>query len=161
MIQLKRITWDNFNDVMKLKVKDDQSEFVAPIAYSLAQAYVGKTSNNLPPICLVIYDNEILIGHVLINHYNKEKNIYGEDDCYVINRFFIDERFQGKGHGKKAFAYIIEYIKTYPLGQVDSVYLSYNQKNQVARNLYYQFGFEDTNRLMENKEVIARLKLNS
>lgn len=159
MVSLKKITWDNFNEVMKLKVKDEQSSFVASISYSLAQAYVALTNNDKPPYCFAIYNDDVLIGHTLFMYY-PENSIYGDDASYVINRFFIDEAYQGCGFGREALAAILALIKTFPQGRVNSLYLSYNINNHIARNLYYQFGFIDSGRYLANGEMIARLDLN-
>lgn len=40
MINLREITEDNFEDVLRLKVKKTQENFVSTTVYSLAQAYV-------------------------------------------------------------------------------------------------------------------------
>lgn len=39
MIRLEKITADNLEDVLKLKVSKNQENFVSTVAYSLAQAY--------------------------------------------------------------------------------------------------------------------------
>lgn len=161
MISLRKITWDNFDEVITLKVKDDQKAFVSPIAYSLAQAYVAQTNNDNPPFCFAIYYDEQLIGHSLIMYYQARNNIFGDDDCYTINRFLIDEGFQGKGYGDKAFAAILNFIKSFPQGKVNSIYLSYKLDNIIARKVYKKYGFIDTNRYFPNGEIISRLVLNS
>ena len=159
MIYLKKIDWDNFDEFMKLEVRDDQKTFVATVASSLSQAYVYLTNDDFSPFALAIYHDDQLIGHTLIIYKRKEENIYGNDDSYVIRRFMIDKRFQGRGYGSKALAKIITFIKSFPYGIVDSVYLSYHPKNIVAINLYNKYSFYDTGRKLDNGEVIARLDL--
>ena len=161
MISLRKITWDNFDKVISLKVKQEQKNFVAPIAYSLAQAFVAQTNNDKHPFCFAIYMDEQLIGHTLIMYYNAGNNIYGDDDCYVINRFLIDEDFQGKGYGDKAFVAILSFIRTFPHGKVNSVYLSYMHENTIAGKIYNKYGFIDTDKYLVNGEIISRLDLNS
>lgn len=159
MISLRKIDWHNFDELMQLSVKDEQSTFVAPIAYSLAQAYTRIINHDKPPFCFAIYHDEQLIGHTLIMYYQSIENIYGDDDCYVINRFLISEAFQGKGYGSKSLAHILDFIKTFPQGSVQSLYLSCNPRNNIARSLYSKFGFKDTGRRLSNGENIYRFNL--
>lgn len=160
MIRLSNINWENFNEFMSLRIKDEQEGFAAPVAYSLSQSYVALLNNVKPPLSYAIYNDDVIIGHTLIMYYNGEDNIYGNDNAYVINRFLIDEKYQGKGLGKTSFNVIIDLIRSFPQGEGNSVYLSYNKKNINAENLYKQFGFIETGRILPNEEVIAKLELN-
>ena len=55
----------------------------------------------------------------------------------------IDKKYQGKGYGKEALKQIIDFIKIYPLGKTDYCWLSYEEENEVARNLYISMGFNE------------------
>ncbi len=46
MIELRKITWDNWEECLNLEVADEQKNFVAPNDYSIAQAYVHLTRSN-------------------------------------------------------------------------------------------------------------------
>ena len=75
-----------------------------------------------------------------------------------IWRFMIDERFQGRGLGRKAMEAVLDYIRTYPCGKADYCWLSYEPENEAAKSLYSKFGFAE-NGEMDGEEVIAVLKL--
>lgn len=66
-----------------------------------------------------MYEKDILVGFIMINF-----NVFNWDGAprvarnnYCIWRFMIDQRYQGKGLGKKALNKLIEYIRTKPLGE--------------------------------------------
>ena len=105
-----------------------------------------------------IYNDEIMVGFTMMYHDDPEENEFGDDSCYGICRFMIDQRFQGKGYGKKAFDKVLDYLRTYPQGDASSVYLTYDPENNLARQLYKSFGFVETGEISE-AEVVAKLIL--
>jgi len=66
----------------------------------------------------------------------------------------IDERFQGKGHGKAALHLAIDYLKK-ELGAKE-IFLSFVPDNTVAEGLYEGAGFKKTGE-MDGDELIMRL----
>ena len=86
MIILKEITKDNIDDVIALKVREDQNRFVISNAESLAKAYVySKTAYPF-----AVYDDETLVGFIMMGYYELK-------DYYTLWEFMIDYRFQNKG----------------------------------------------------------------
>ena len=86
-IELKEVTAENFSQISKLKVKENQQDFVAPNAYSVAQSKFYPTW-----ICLAAYAGEKPVGFTM----------YGIDDtdkAVWIIRMMIDGNHQGKGYG--------------------------------------------------------------
>ena len=157
MITLEKITWDNWESVLKLKVKEEQDDFIASNMYSLAQSYVALLNDELPPMSYAICKDKTVIGFVMMYHDTAEENDYSEES-YGVCRFMIDKDFQGKGYGKEAFAKALDLIKTFPQGDAVSVFLSYDPENEVARKLYASFGFVE-NGDISGGEVVARLEL--
>ena len=100
MFELRKITGNNYDECLNLKVSDAQKNFVASNIYSLAQAWVFY--NTAYPFA--IYADDVMVGFVMMG-YDKEKNIYD------IWRFMIDEKYQGKGYGRAARYLAIEYLK--------------------------------------------------
>ncbi|MCL2376559.1 MAG: GNAT family N-acetyltransferase [Defluviitaleaceae bacterium] len=74
--------------------------------------------------------------------------------------FMIYEAHQGKGLGRQAMVKILEFLRTFPQGEVDSITLLYEPTNEVARGLYASLGFVETGHI-EDGEVVARLGLHS
>ena len=70
----------------------------------------------------------------------------------------IDKDYQNRGFARKAVQLALDYIKTFPCGEAEYCWLSYEPENKAARQLYRSFGFEETGD-MDGEEVIAVLKL--
>lgn len=159
MINFKEITNRNIWKVCILEVLDSQKDFVAENIQSLAEAYATRNEgNNALP--LAIYDDDVLIGFTMIG-----KGTVGNEDeseliknNYVLWRLMIDKNFQGKGLGWKSLDAIIKYIKTFPFGEAEYVWLSYEPENVHARELYLKYGFVETEEKCGN-EIIAVLKI--
>ena len=54
---------------------------------------------------------------------------------------------------------VLEFIRTFPCGQADYCWLSYEPENEVAKKLYRSFGFEEMRKPEGWDEVPAMLKL--
>lgn len=142
MIKLEKINKKNYEECLKLKVADNQIQFVLSNTHSLAKAYVYY--HVVTPFA--IYNDEIMVGFIMLRKV---------DDGYFIDQFMIDERYQMKGYGKKAMKEVIEQMKkdkTY-----HKVYLIYKYENSAAANLYSQLGFKITSRSEEYKEVYMEM----
>jgi diamine N-acetyltransferase len=160
MIELREITWDNWEECTNLKITDEQEEkdFVPSNMYSLAQAYVMFLNEKILPMTYAIYNDDTMIGFA--EFYYDTSDEYDDDPCYVINRFMIDKQYQNKGFGKQAMAELLSYIKTYPQGEAAAVYLSYDSRNTVAIRLYQSLGFVETGKCVrEPPEVVTKLLL--
>lgn len=72
MIELRTITKDNLEDVLKLDVFDYQKSYVSSIAYSLAQAYVYRDT----AFPFAIYTDEILVGFIMMGYYKEKSNTH-------------------------------------------------------------------------------------
>ena len=107
-----------------------------------------------------------MIGYSVV-----EEEIEEDDDTkfiemarksYFIWRFMIDKRYQGKGYGRKAMQLALDYISTLPCGPAESIWLSYEPENEVAKKLYSSFGFVEFPEFYKGKEgeeIPAFLKL--
>lgn len=71
----------------------------------------------------------------------------------------IDKKYQGKGYGKEAMKLALDFTHTFPCGNANYCWLSYNPENEVARKLYRSFGFEKMKMPEGWDEVPAALKL--
>ena len=165
-LHLEKITWDNFEAVLNLHVKKEQRDFVASNKNSLVHACVAITSEGKQVFPFGVYLGKKPVGFVMIGY------DIGEDDgeepsaewfmrnSYFIWRFMIDKRHQGKGYGREALRLALEFIRTFPAGKAEYCWLSYEPDNEVAKNLYLSFGFEERpEQYKEGEEMPAVLKL--
>ena len=144
-ISLRPITRDNFEECCNLEVTETQQEFVASNTYSLAES---KFFPEFVP--LAIYNEDVIVGFLM----------YGRDDLdgelvWMLLRFMIDYRFQGKGYGRAALQLFIDYIRSKTGCRV--LYTSIIPGNNIAQNLYSSLGFEERGDL-EDGELVLRFR---
>ena len=148
MIELRKITEDNFIDAFNLKLAQGQEAFVSHPIRSLAQAYVYR--DQCQPFG--IYKGKQMVGYVMV--------IYDYDvPEYDVWHMMIDQDEQGHGYGKKALVKIIEYIRTKPFGDFGRVVLTCNKDNHIAMKLYENMGFSATGNEDED-EIELMLSVN-
>ena len=169
-ITLEKITYKNYIRVIwKLKVSRKQSSFVASNNNSLAEAYVAITNGQVA-LPFAICKNNKPIGFLMIGYGANEDDYEGEDPrfvemakkSYCLWRFMIDKRYQNKGYGRRAMELALDYVRTFPAGKAETVWLSYEPENEVAKKLYASFGFEEMPEFYkgnEGEEMPAILKL--
>ncbi len=146
MVELRKITEDNFIDAFNLKLAPGQEIFVSHPIRSLAQAYVYR--EQCQPFG--IYADEKMIGYVMV--------IYDYDvPEYDIWHMMIDESAQGQGYGNNALDKVLDYIRTKPFGDSDRVALTCNKQNPVARKLYESKGFRPTGNEYDDEIELAMM----
>lgn len=145
-ISLRPITRENWRECVQLKVRDDQTLFVASNAFSLAQA-------KYEPECvpLAVYDAEQMVGFVM---YRPED--YGLAKIWFIDRLLIGEQYQGKGYGRAAMTALIAHLRAQ--AGYSAILISFEPHNTVAQNLYTSLGFVDTGEV-EYGEVVYRMNI--
>lgn len=155
MIQLKEITNKNIWKVCALEPFDEQKDFVAENIQSLAEAYATRNEgNNALP--LAVYQDDALIGFVMIGKgtvgNEEESDLIKENYC--LWRLMIDKKFQGKGYGKQTMDAVMALIRTFPFGQAQKVWLSYEPENTRAKEIYNKYGFVENGEMCGN-EIVA------
>lgn len=94
MIRIKAVDAQNMLEVCRLTA--GPGDCVCCNAVSIAEA---KYDPEMHPNA--IYNNNVLVGFFM---YRRAEN---RADTAVLRRFMIDARFQRRGLGKKAFAYVL------------------------------------------------------
>ena len=141
---LKKITVENWQECVKLKVNDDQVVFVPSNLYSIAEAQFYPKA-----VPLAIYnDEEQMVGFILYG-------IDGASGKWKIFRLMIDEAHQGKGYGRVATQQVVEQLADRP--DCDEILICYKPTNWAARQLYTGLGF--TEQVISDDKVLARLDL--
>ena len=161
-IHLEKILWDYCDRIIKLKVKKEQKSFVTSNDDSLIDAYFAMTEEGLKVYPFGIYYGRKAVGFIMIAYDCPwATKYYGlPERYYYIWRFMIDKKYQGQGFGTEALRLAIEYIKTFPAGESDAIWLSYEPENKDARSLYLKAGFVERLDLhKDDMEIPAVLKL--
>ena len=159
MVELRKVTFEMYDEFVKLSVHEHQENFVASAPKSLAQAYLWTTNEVGSIVVYGIFADNVLVGFVKYCFYPDEELF--EPNCYHIWRLLIDKAHQGKGYGRQTIEKVIAEIKTRPFGEVDSIYVSYEPENAASKALFASFGFVETDKKFsdDNDEIIARLKI--
>ena len=83
-----------------------------------------------------------------------------QKNSYLIWRFMIDKNYQRKGYGRAAMQQALELVRSFPCGESEYCWISYEPENEAARNLYLSFGFEEKPEdYVEGEEMPAVMKL--
>jgi diamine N-acetyltransferase len=90
------VTSENVRAACKLKTRPDQEDLVAPVAWSLAEAYT------VPEIAWprLIYDGDQLVGFIMAAFAPEDEPLFHS----YLWRLNIGAEHQGKGYGRFAVA---------------------------------------------------------
>ncbi|HUE99415.1 MAG TPA: GNAT family N-acetyltransferase [Anaerolineales bacterium] len=151
-MELRPVTEHNWNALIKLKVSDDQSHFVASNLYSIAEAQFGFEDEghwNFYPFGAYVGDEPVGFLMYSLNPNHSRFQAF-------ITRLMVDQRFQGKGYGREIVQLVVKSFREDE--QIKNIGISYEPENAAARNLYASLGFTEPGEMMEG-EVLAVLKL--
>jgi diamine N-acetyltransferase len=151
-VMLQPVTAENWRVLTKLKVREDQSGFVASNLYSIAEAQFGFEDEghwNFYPFGAYVGDEPV--GFVMYC-YNFEHSRF---QAFVM-RLMVDEKFQGKGYGREIMLQVLDVFRAN--GQIKNLGISYEPHNVGARKLYASLGFVETGEMLEG-ETLAVLNL--
>lgn len=65
MVELSKITKDNYEECLKLSVSDNQKNFVSSTVHDLAQAWVYYDT----AFPFAIYADDIMVGFIMLGYY--------------------------------------------------------------------------------------------
>lgn len=127
-LHICEVTAKNWRSVAALSVAKDQQQFIESNAFSLAESlYEGNGTS------VGLYDGEILVGYAMYGWYSeKYKSVW-------LDRFMIDQHYQGKGYAKRFLRLFIEFLQQQFTCKI--IYLSLHPDNKHAMGLYESFGF--------------------
>jgi diamine N-acetyltransferase len=145
---LREITADNWREASRLKLADNQRNFLAHNAYSILEA--SYEPDHL--FCRAVYDGDTMVGFLMYG-FDPEK----PRDWWII-RLMVALEHQGKGYGRATMEAAIDLLKQKP--DCDAIYIGFVAENTVARRLYESLGFVDTGE-MHHGEHIFRLPLDT
>lgn len=127
-IKLVPIDKENYEECIKLKISDEQTNLVAPNIRSLVQAAYEP---NLYP--LGVYNENEMVGFIL---YDFDEELNG----WSMSRLMIGHLYQNKGLGKLTLKTFLTFFKDkYPS---KPLYTSAEIENHIAIKLYESEGFK-------------------
>lgn len=160
-MELRKIDLNNVWKIVHLSVNEQQKaqDFVASNAESLIEAYAARESG-YTALPFGLYEDGVPVGFVMLGYgsIGDEEEPSVVSDSYCVWRFMIDEKYQGRGYGRRGMETVLDYIRTFPCGRAGWCWLSYEPENTAAKTLYESFGFRETGET-DGDEVVAVLKL--
>jgi len=152
MPEIRPVTQENWEALIKLKVRDNQKHFVASNLYSIAQSRFGdEFDGHWDLFPYGIYEGDTPVGFLMygLNFTHPKQQAF-------IQRLMVDEKFQGKGYGRFGTQKMLEIFRADE--RIKEVGISYEPENEGARKLYASLGFVETGEIIED-EVVAVLNL--
>lgn len=143
---LSDVDESNWTKLISLKLSEEQKNYVASPMGILARAYVYRNCNSR---VFSINSEENIIGMLMVRDINEES------ECYELQQFFIDIRYQNRSHGYEALKLILEYL--YVERRYENVEVCVKEKDTKAINLYKRIGFKDTGYIDPNVEDALNL----
>ena len=141
LLELRKINSDNYEECLNLRTTDTSVEFVDPVAFSLAEAWVFYEESRP----FAIYADNVMVGFVSMS--------IVDNNPQIIN-FMIDSRFQKRGYGTAAAKLCIEYLsKEYNASRIS---LPVNLENKTALKFWSSLGFVRSDNI-ENGYLYMRL----
>lgn len=154
MTEIRPVTKENWKELIKLKVRDDQKNYVASNLYSIAEAQFGDDipgEGRWDMFPFGIYDAGQPVGFLMISYNYAFARFQG-----FVTRLMVDEKFQGRGYGKFGMDWMLEKYRADE--RVKAIAISYEPDNEVARKLYASYGFVETGEIADG-EAVALLNL--
>lgn len=153
-LAIQPVNKDNWRKLIRLKVRADQTRFVASNAHSIAESQFGfdePGGGHWDMFPFGIFDDEVPVGFFMYG-YNFPHPTF---QAFII-RLMVDENHQGKGYGKYGMEKMLEIFRQDE--RIKSVGISYEPENEGAGKLYASLGFVETGELLEG-ETVAALRL--
>jgi len=133
LVRLIDVNEENWLDIAKLRVTDEQQAFLDSPIGIIARGYAYRACNAK---VIGIADDSRIVGVALV------KDMDDEPACYDLQQFMIDRSFQNKGFGTEALKLILSSL--YREGKYNCVEVCVNKADASALHVYEKAGFIDT-----------------
>jgi len=149
---IRPVTRDNWRELVELKVREDQTGFVASNLYSIAESQFGdEYDGHWDLFPYGIYDGDIPVGFLMFGC-----NFEHPTHQAFIQRLMVDQSFQGKGYGRFGMEQMLDLFRADE--RIKTVSISYEPENEAAKKLYARLGFVETGQMIGD-EAVAFLQL--
>lgn len=151
-VTLQPVTGENWHALIKLKVRDDQTSFVASNLYSIAESQFGFEDEghwDYHPFGAYVGDEPVGFVMYCFNYDHSRFQAF-------VMRLMVDEKFQGKRYGREIMQQVLDIFRANQ--QIKAVGISYEPHNESARKLYAGLGFVEPGEFLEG-ETLAILNL--
>ena len=146
-LRLEPVTQVNVRAACKLTTRPDQEDLVAPVAWSLAEAYT------VPDIAWprLIYDGGQLVGFIMAAFAQEDEDALFHSYLWRLN---IGAEHQGKGYGRFAVEALCQ--ESMRRGQ-HRLTVCYHPYQHGPEGFYRRLGFHPTGEYNEDEVVAERI----
>jgi diamine N-acetyltransferase len=146
-LRLEPVTQENVRAACKLKLRPDQEGLVAPVAWSLADAYT------MPEIAWprLIYDGDQLVGFIMAAFAPEHENPLFHSYLWRLN---IGAENQGKGYGRFAVEQLCQEAMRRGYHRLT---VCYHAGHHGPEDFYRRLGFHPTGRYNHGEAIAERL----
>lgn len=130
MIHLVDVNEENWLDIIKLKVDEEQQKYLDRPTGIIARGYIYRNCNAR---VFGIIDDTQMIGVALVRDFTDEPLNYD------LQQFMIDRQFQNKGYGTEALRQILNFLKHED--RFNSVEVCVHREDLAAIHVYEKVGF--------------------
>lgn len=151
-VSLQPVTAENWRPLIKLKVREDQSSFVASNLYSIAESQFGYEDEghwDFHPFGAYVDGEPVGFVMYCLNFNHSRFQAF-------ITRLMVDEKQQGKGYGREIMRQVLDVFREKT--EIKNVGISYEPHNETARKLYASLGFMEPGEILDG-ETLALLNL--
>ena len=149
-VGLREVTRDTVRTICDLKVSKEQEQFVASNSISIAEAHFSNEA-----WFRAVYADETPVGFVMLARVPREER--ARLGTHFLWRFMIDERYQGRGYGRKALESVMQHLKKE--SNANALHTSCREGKGSPKGFYKKMGFKETGEKLDNGERIMKLKL--
>ena len=139
MIHLVEVNEENWIDIVRLSVNEEQQKYLDRPIGIIARGYIYRNCNGR---VFGIADDSQIVGVALVRDFTEEPFNYD------LQQFMIDGRFQNKGYGTEALRQILELLKQE--ARFSGVEVCVNREDTVAIHVYEKVGFVDSGYIDED-----------
>jgi diamine N-acetyltransferase len=137
-VSLREVGADDLRAVLGLAVSEAQRAFVAPNAWSIAEAHFHPEA-----WFRAIYADETPVGFLML-HDEELLPQPRQRGFYLLWRLMIDARYQGFGFGRRAIELLVDHVRTRPHAR--TLLTSYIPGPGSPEEFYRRVGFLPTGR---------------
>ena len=151
-VTLVVVTAENLDTILGLSVSNEQQQYVASNARSIAQAHFHQEA-----WFRAIFADDTPVGFLMLHDENLLDQVR-RPDYYFLWRLMIDQRYQGMGFGRGALQCLVEHLRGRPNAKV--LLSSYEEGPHEAGGFYAKLGFVKTgNKVGEEIEIQLSIDL--
>lgn len=150
MLERRKITRETLSPLLRLSVRDDQRDLVAPNPVTIAQVAYEQPGSYV----WGLWDGDVAVGLLAMIHPHEYRHLESGDDpdAAFLWRLMVAAEAQGQGYGRAAIAECVAQTRAWGLPRLASSVVDRTDSNM---GFYERLGFRKTGAIVDGELVIA------